>query len=412
MADDNLQLWKLKRLIKSLESAQGNGTSMVSLIVPPGDQISRVNKMLGQEYATASNIKSRVNRQSVQDAITSVQNRLKLWTSVPPNGLVIYCGTIMTDDKGEKKVTIDFSPLKPINTSLYLCDNKFHTEALKYLLVEDHTFGFIIINGNEFLLGTLCGNNRTVLYEESVDLPAKHGRGGQSAARFGRIRTEKIHNYLRKAAEKSAQVFLTNDKVNVEGLILAGAAELKTKLGESNLFDSRLQAAIIKIVDVAYGGREGFKDAIHQSVDVLGNIRFVREKTLLNRYFDSIAKDDNLLCFGVDCTLKALEAGAVETLIVWENLDIMRYTLKDGSTKHAKEYKGNDIVSSILLVEWIAEHYKEFGTTLEMVTDKTEEGAQYTRGFGGFGGILRYVVDLNDENDFIEIADEDIADYL
>lgn len=48
---------------------------------------------------------------------------------VPPNGLVVYCGTIVTDDGKEKKVNIDFEPFKPINTSLYLCDNKFHTEV-------------------------------------------------------------------------------------------------------------------------------------------------------------------------------------------------------------------------------------------------------------------------------------------
>ena len=49
--------------------------------------------------------------------------------SVPGNGLVIYCGTIVTDEGREKKVNIDFEPFKPINTSLYLCDNKFHTEV-------------------------------------------------------------------------------------------------------------------------------------------------------------------------------------------------------------------------------------------------------------------------------------------
>ena len=55
-------------------------------------------------------------------------------TAVPNNGLVIYCGTIVTDEGKEKKVNIDFEPFKPINTSLYLCDNKFHTEALQGLL--------------------------------------------------------------------------------------------------------------------------------------------------------------------------------------------------------------------------------------------------------------------------------------
>jgi hypothetical protein len=56
-----------------------NGTSMISLILPPKDQVSRVAKMLADEYGTASNIKSRVNRLSVLGAITSVQQRLKLY---------------------------------------------------------------------------------------------------------------------------------------------------------------------------------------------------------------------------------------------------------------------------------------------------------------------------------------------
>ena len=42
---------------------------------------------------------------------------------------VIYCGTIVTDEGKERRVNIDFEPFKPINTSLYLCDNKFHTEV-------------------------------------------------------------------------------------------------------------------------------------------------------------------------------------------------------------------------------------------------------------------------------------------
>ena len=78
---------------------------MISLILPPKSQISAAAKMLGDEYGTASNIKSRVNRQSVLGAITSTQQRLKLFTKVPPNGLVIYCGTILTEDNKEKKVS-------------------------------------------------------------------------------------------------------------------------------------------------------------------------------------------------------------------------------------------------------------------------------------------------------------------
>eukprot|EP00096_Caligus_rogercresseyi_P016378 TRINITY_DN901_c0_g1_i6.p1 TRINITY_DN901_c0_g1~~TRINITY_DN901_c0_g1_i6.p1 ORF type:complete len:281 (-),score=83.34 TRINITY_DN901_c0_g1_i6:37-879(-) len=262
-SDKNVEIWKVKKLIKSLRLARGNGTSMISLIIPPGDQVSRVTKMLADEYGTASNIKSRVNRLSVLGAITSVQHRLRLYTRVPQNGLVVYCGTIVTEEGKEKKVNIDFEPFKPINTSLYLCDNKFHTEALTALLADDNRFGFIVMDGNGALFGTLQGNTRDVLHKFTVDLPKKHGRGGQSALRFARLRMEKRHNYVRKVAETAVTLFISNDRPNISGLILAGSADFKTELSQSDMFDPRLQGKVIKLVDVSYGGGEGFNSG-HQ----------------------------------------------------------------------------------------------------------------------------------------------------
>ena len=48
----------------------------------------------------------------------------------------------------------------------------------------------------------------------------------------------------------------------------------------------------------------------------------------IGRYFDEISQDTGKYCFGVEDTLKALEMGAVEILIVYENLDTMRYILR------------------------------------------------------------------------------------
>jgi peptide chain release factor subunit 1 len=160
--------------------------------------------------------------------------------SVPPNGLVVYCGSIVTDEGKEKKVNIDFEPFKAINTSLYLCDNKFHTEALSSLLSDDSMFGFIVMDGNGTLFGTLSGNAREIIHKFTVDLPKKHGRGGQSALRFARLRMEKRHNYVRKVAEESVRMFITDDKCNVQGLVLAGSADFKVELSQSDLFDNRL----------------------------------------------------------------------------------------------------------------------------------------------------------------------------
>ena len=80
----------------------------------------------------------------------------------------------------------------------------FTDPALPALLI--HRYGFIVMDGNGSLFGTLCGNNREILHKVSVDLPKKHGRGGQSALRFARLRMEKRHNYVRKIAELAVQV--------------------------------------------------------------------------------------------------------------------------------------------------------------------------------------------------------------
>jgi len=422
-AEDNIEIWKIKKLIKSLQAARGNGTSMISLILPPKSQISMAAKMLADEFGTASNIKSRVNRLSVLSAITSTQQRLKLFTKVPPNGLVIYCGTILTDDNKEKQVTIDFEPFKPINTSLYLCDNKFHTEALAELLESDDKFGFIIMDGNGSLYGTVAGNAREILHKFSVDLPKKHGRGGQSALRFARLRLEKRQNYVTKVAEMATNLFITNDKCNVSGIILAGSAEFKNVLHEAECFDGRLKAKVIKVVDVSYGGENGFNQAIELSAETLSNVKFIQEKKLISKYFEEISQDSGKFCFGVEDTLKGLEMGAVETLIVYENLDIVRYELKNVATgdekilnlsaeqeKDATNFVTSDgveleTIEKLPLVEWFANNYKNFGAQLEFVTNRSQEGSQFVKGFGGIGGILRYKVDFM-EHDYDDDDDD------
>ena len=110
--------------------------------------------------------------------------------AVPPNGLLVYCGTILTEDGKERKVNIDFEPFRPINTSLYLCDNKFHTEALSALLTDDSRFGFLVMDGSGALFGVVSGNTREIITKYSVDLPKKHGKYTRTdAARISRSLT-------------------------------------------------------------------------------------------------------------------------------------------------------------------------------------------------------------------------------
>jgi len=294
------------------------------------------------------------------------------------------------------------------------------------------------MDGNGCLYGTVQGSQREVLHKFSVDLPKKHGRGGQSALRFARLRLEKRHNYVRKVAELATQLFVPDGQMpNVQGIILAGSAEFKTQLMRSDLFDPRLQKIVVKMVDVSYGGENGFNQAIELSADALSNVKLMKEKKLLQKYMDEISQDTGRYCFMVKDTLHALDLGAVEDLIIWDNLETERYRLKNISTgeetiKHlSKEQESDDshfrdpvtgveleVADKEPLVEWFANNYKNFGCNLEFVTDRSSEGTQFVKGFGGIGGILRWKVDFAELSNYEHAAaldggdddDEDDAD--
>jgi peptide chain release factor subunit 1 len=259
---------------------------------------------------------------------------------------------------------------------MYFCGGKFQTEPLKCLLADDDKFGFVIVDGNGALYATLQGNSREILQKITVELPKKHRKGGQSSVRFARLREEKRHNYLRKVAELANHWFITNDKPNVVGLVMAGNAGFKTELSETEMLDKRLLPIICSVVDVSYGGENGLNEAITLSADALTNVKFVSEKKLISKFFEEIALDTNMIVFGVDDTMKALEMGACETILLYEDLDVNRYVIKNpikGDTKtiylnsnqqkDSKYFKDTvnnvdlEVIQEESLSEWLCHNY-------------------------------------------------------
>jgi peptide chain release factor subunit 1 len=120
-----------------------------------------------------------------------------------------------------------------------------------------------------------------------------------------------------------------------------------------------------------------------------------------------------------------LDMGAVETLVVWEDLPHERLELmntatgkqevkiltpeqqKDQKYFHDEENNQLETVEKIPFSEWLAKEYKKFGCALEFISDKSQEGNQFCQGFGGVGGLLRYQVDLDA---FEAAGDEDSSD--
>lgn len=377
----DIEKFKQKKLVKFLADAKGDGTSMISIIIPPGEQIHRTTKMLTDEYGTATNIKSRVNRLSVLSAITSAQAKLRTYSKTPENGLALYVGEIVTEDNKTKKVAYGIEPIKPVNTSLYMCDSRFHVEHVLALFDDDTKYGFVVIDGHGCLFATLQGNVQNILQSFSVDLPKKHGRGGQSSVRFARLRVERRLTYVKTVAEIMRTLFITNNICNVEGVILAGHSDLKTEL--QPLIDQRI--TILKAVDTNYGGRNGLNQAIELCEDLLKDVKFSKEKKILKQFFEELNINSGLFTYGYNATMALLEQGAVEILIVYENLE----------TKH------NDG----LFIDWIAENYQDYGCRLILVSDKSGEGTQFVEGFGGIGGILRYKVNIEEFDEAQELEE-------
>jgi hypothetical protein len=123
---------------------------------------------------------------------------------------------------------------------------------------------------------------------------------------------------------------------SIKGLVLAGAAELKNELVTSGMMDPRLVAIIVKSVDTSYGGENGFNQAIALAADALASVKFTEERALIQRFFDEITMDTGKYCFGLKDTFTALEQSAVETLVVYEDMDTVRVELKHPTTAAKK----------------------------------------------------------------------------
>merc|ERR1712139_393740 len=121
---------------------------------------------------------------------------------------------------------------------------------------------------------------------------------------------------------------------NIAGLFVAGSAEFKQALTtDTDLFDPRLHNILIPpLLDVSYGGEMGFNQAIELASETLKNVKFIQEKKLITKFLDEIAQDTGKYCFGIKETIQGLEMGAVESLICWENLDILRVQIRNPHT--------------------------------------------------------------------------------
>jgi len=154
-------------------------------------------------------------------------------------------------------------------------------------------------------------------------------------------------------------------------------------------------------------------------VILLEELNLFTKKKVVGHFFDEIARDTGKYVFGLKDTMDSIDNGAVDILIIYENLKYNRLMLRDNKDKitykilptdqsNQTKFKDEEtqseleVIDNIPLTEYFMENYKNIVSKMEIITDKTSEGNQFVKGFGGIGGILRYKMDAifdDDAND-------------
>ena len=411
---DSVKRYKLTKMINELSSISGHGTELVTVYIPPRRPVFDVISQLRNEAGTASNIKSDLTRTHVQDALSRTIEQLKLFKETPENGLVIFCGAI-PNDKGIGKEKIEIYPVfppKPVQISLYRCDDHFWTDHLKEMMKDDKVIGILSIDTQETGIGILTGDRWEVIDTLTSGVAGKHRQGGQSARRFERLRDNELNEYYHRVADHVKQVFI--DQYNVKGSIVGGPGPTKENFLKEEYLDYRLQNSIISTLDTSYSGEEGVRELIEkaQKEGILQEFRVMEEKLLIKKFMSEVHSGRGLGIYGIHDVVKALESGIADLVLVTDDITYVKLEIRCKACRNVQAImvdrpqlvntkqewlsKQCSVCSSTDLelvdkdiVDYLNELAIKTGCRLEVISGRTEEGAQLAS-LGKLGAVLRY----------------------
>jgi peptide chain release factor subunit 1 len=409
----SLELFRLRKTLNTLASKEGRATELISLYVPPGKQISDALNMLRDEYGTASNIKSNTTRKNVQDAIVKVQQRLKLFKEPPENGLVIFCGAIPQNGAGSERMeTYVIEPPEPINIYLYRCDSRFHTEHLQEQLREKETYGILLIDASEATIATLQGKRLEIVREMTSGVAGKTRAGGQSARRYERLRDMQLNEYFTRVGGHANDIFLSID--TLKGIILAGPGPTKYDFEKGDYLNYMLKNKIIDTIDTAYVEEQGVKEVVEKAPEIMRKVRYIEERQIMQQFLYEVGHDTGMITYGEAEVRRALEAGAVRTLLISEKVDLLRVTVQCSACGYAEKHTVKSqkltefeqglsgkpcpkcqapslgIANKQDVIDDLAELAEQANSDVEIISTETEEGQMLKNAFGGIAAILRF----------------------
>ena len=396
--------YDFKKAMQQIMGTRGRGTELISVYIPESRQISDVMAYLRDEYSQSSNIKSKSTMKNVQSAIDSIMSRLKTFKSVPPNGIVIFCGEVPRAGDQTRMVQYVIHPPEAITAFLYRCDSEFFTDPLETMLVDKKSYGLITIDRQEATLGILTGSRIIPMKHFDSLVPSKHHQGGQSSVRFERLIEIAAHEFFKKVADNATEIFL--NRTELVGLLIGGPGATKDFFIKEGYLHHELMKKVVKpFFDTGYTDEYGLKELVEAAKGAIQDIDLMEEKEYVQRLFREIRKTDGgLSSYGEEVVRQALKMGAVDTLLLSEDLDKRRITVEcpSGHTYEAtvadaedkiqcRECGANALVTrNEDLIDDFFEIAESFNTTVKIISGDSEEGQMLMTAFGGIAAILRY----------------------
>jgi len=399
-----VERFKLQEFLRELKSKEGRGTELISLYIPAGRPISEVMEVLRSEYSAASNIKDRTTRHHVLDALTAVMQRLKLFKTTPPNGLVIFAGYVAGKVPGDEKLEVHvIEPPQKLKVWLYRCDSRFYTEILEEMVAVKEAYGLIVLDAGEAAFGILRGKSLEVVKEIESGVPRKHRAGGQSARRFERIIEQLTHEFYKRVGEYANKIFL--EIPDLKGIIIGGPGPAKEEFLKGDYLHYQLREKVLGVFDVGYSGEAGIYELVNRAQELLRDVQYVREREAVNELLYNVARDTGLAVYGEEEVRRALEMRAVRTLLLSEGLkkQRVRYRCRDCGYEGSATVEGGagaacgkcgstnvEELERVSLIEELARLAEESGSEVVLVSTETGEGKEFARIFGGVAALLRY----------------------
>jgi peptide chain release factor subunit 1 len=341
-------------------------------------------------------------------------SRLKHFKQPPENGIVFFVGHKSVGSDKTDMVAYIIEPPLPINIFLYRCDSSFFIEPLEDMLVEKEIYGLFLIDRRECTIGLLRGNRIDLLKYMTSHVPGKHGRGGQSQRRFERLTELAAHEWFVKCGEQASEIF--RNQKDILGILVGGPGPTKQFFIDEGYLHYEVQDKIIETFDTGYTDEYGLKELVSAASETMTNLKISKEKKLMKAFLKEITKSQGgLSVYGEDQIRRALQIGAIDTLLLSESLRKYRIKLKCPSCNYYEERtiseddlknfsppicsKCNssstmEIVEKIDLIDELSDLAEKIGSKVEIISIGSEEGDSLYSAFNGIAGILRYPIDL------------------